>query len=92
MRWLDVLFWLFAAGVIGFILWTWLRAMGEMFESPRNRRPAKHRGGTGGISSGDSSFTLFDAGSGSDSNSDTSAGDTSGGDFSGGGGESGGGG
>lgn len=96
-HWYDRLFWIFAAGVGGFILWIW----GSMaFESMRARRPAgRSRGtardddgwslaGASGSAPGSMTFSSSDMSPGDSSSDSSSSGggyESGGGDFGGGG-------
>ncbi len=96
MRVLDVIFWVFAGGVVLFIVVNWLRML--LLDDLFARRGRRRMSAAGGFAdNGVSSFSSDLSSSGSDSTgeaggNDSGGGESGGGDFSGGGGESGGGG
>ena len=95
MRVLDVIFWVFAGGVVLFIAVTWLRLLipADLF-ARRGRRSMSAGGGfaDNGVASFSSDISSGSEGGSEIGGSESGGGDSSGGDFSGGGGESGGGG
>ena len=97
MRLLDLIFWLFAAGVTAFIVWTLISLVIEAIRDRRPRRPVK-RPATRDTGIGDVGLTLSasDYGTASTSHaagsSDSNSSESGGGEYGGGGGEYGGGG
>ena len=94
--WLDWVFWIFAAGVAGFILWIW----GKMLIAPFGNRRRPVRGSSRNdeswslmsATSGDTSSMTFSGSDASSSNDSGGSSSDSGGGFESGGGDFGGGG
>ncbi|HYC61733.1 MAG TPA: hypothetical protein VEK79_19420 [Thermoanaerobaculia bacterium] len=93
MRILDIIFWAFFAGTVGFIAWSFLRLF---VDALADRRAVKHPPHNASAAGGGGESAPSDYGTSTVSSVETETGDTGesagGGDFSGGGGESGGGG
>ena len=67
--WLDWVFWIFAAGVAGFILWIWGKMLIAPFRSEKHAKPAHD------VSDNDESWSLMSATSGDVSSSSDIGGD-----------------
>ena len=103
MRVLDLIFWLFAAGVVAFIAWNFLQLLVSAFTDRGRPTPARKpregnedSEGTGGLESGaalagtyaiSSDSTSLDSGTSDSSSGDSGSGDSSSGESGSGGGD-----